>query len=91
MRSDFKFEEPIEIMIPTTDDWYPNYQNNIVRLVYVGELVDSTYRVAVWGADDFGVEYDAKDKETAENIFNKLKTKTNITQKELYDLGFVNA
>jgi hypothetical protein len=87
----FKFEKPIEVMIPTTDNWYPNYENNMVRLVYVGKLVDGTFRVAVWGADDFGVEYDAKDKGTAKELFNKLKTKTNITQKELYDLGFVNA
>lgn len=55
-----------ECFIETTDSWYPNFDGygrpdlggKYVKLILV-EFVDSDgYRVAVWGADDTGMERD---------------------------------
>lgn len=83
-------DKTIEVMIPTTDNWYGNYENNTVKLVFYGNSICDNYRVAVWGNDAFGLYYDTKDKGTARVLFIKLKNKEYITQRELYDLGFVN-
>lgn len=91
MTRPFKYEKHIDIMLPTTDNFYGNYDNNTVKLTYIGRLTDGRYRVTVWGNDDFGLIYDANDKGTAKVLFNKLKTKVNITLEELYNLGFINA
>ena len=81
-------DKRIEVIISTTDNWYGNYDNNTVKLTYHGRLICGKYRVSIWGNDDFGLIYDTTDKGTARVLFNKLKTKSNITQRELYDLGF---
>lgn len=90
MSRPFKFEKQIDVMMPTTDCWFPNYENNMVKLSYIGRLPNKTFRVAVWGADDYGLKFDAEDKRTAKKIFNNLKEKVNITKGYLYELGFVN-
>lgn len=49
----------LDFYLPTTDDWYPNYVRNTVR-VRVTRLPrhNQTIRVSVWGADDDGMERD---------------------------------
>ena len=91
MKNKNKFTEPIDIMKPTTDDWYSNYPNNMIKLTYIGRLTDNMFRVAVWGNDDFGVEYDVEQEQEALKMFEKLKNEPVLTKQALYDLKFVNA
>jgi len=53
-----KFTVPKGEFRPTNDDWYPNYEGNLVRL-RVLSLSDGMWRVCVWGNDDTGMEIDA--------------------------------
>lgn len=52
----------IEVYKQTEDEWYPSYWSeelaNMVRVVYLDFIDHSGYRVAVWGADDCGMEKD---------------------------------
>ena len=45
---------------PTSDEWYPNYQRNTVRVrIHDQTTGDNVFvRVSVWGADDCGMERD---------------------------------
>ncbi len=72
----------------TTDEWYPNYTNNQVRL-RVGSLSNGSWRVSVWGADDFGMEFDLKTRHQALMIYQELPSI--ITIKHLEQIGFVPA
>lgn len=55
-----------DVMKPTQDWWYPNYENNMVRVTlmipdeeFMQEMPDCyVARVAVWGKDDMGMEKD---------------------------------
>lgn len=64
----------------TNDDWYPNYENNTVRLQYIGLLSDGKYRVAVWGNDDFGFEKDFDTESEAISMFRQLEKYPLITK-----------
>lgn len=91
--------------IKTSEDWYPTLQalqkspnpgsqfNNPLDhpAVWVGllELSDGQWRVCVWGADDFGMEKDHESYPEALDLFELIDNFT--TQKELEDLGFINA
>jgi len=92
IRSNKKFikfnEEPIRVMIKTTDDWSPNFDNNKVKLSYLGLIAKNTYRVCIWGADDCGMEYDTPNKNDAKTMFEKLKQQGIVTKKELEKLKF---
>ncbi len=89
--SKFDLEQPIEVMKKTTDDWYPNYPNDMVRLVYVGRLNNGFFRISVWGADDCGYEFDTEDEEKAKKLFEFLKRTQVIRKSELRNLGFRQA
>lgn len=44
-------------MIPVTDDWYPNFEGNKIRL----KIVQYVFReyiciISAWGMDDYGLE-----------------------------------
>lgn len=46
-------------MVPTSEDWYPNYENNMVEgKVSLQEHQKGVFLVLVcfWGSDDFGIE-----------------------------------
>ena len=77
-----------EILKHTNDDWYGNYENNKCKLCYIGLLSDGTFRVAVWGNDDFGIDKDLKTETEAIEMFNMLKEYKTINHEDLYDLGF---
>lgn len=78
----------ISIMMPTTDDWHPNYDVNKVKLTYHGMLTDGQYRVSCWGNDDFGIYKDFPTEDTARNMYNMLSKYTFINHQDLYDLSF---
>ena len=93
----------LDKMVTVTDNWYPCYEGNKVRvslfLNYHKSLDYQFVRICVWGADDFGLEMDYEDKdydklvakyhEWKDTIFDKIPNKTN--KKWFIDKGFYNA
>ena len=79
-----------DILKKTKDDWYPNWNHNQCKLIYVGELSDGKFRVACWGKDDFGIDKDFDNEKDAVEIYNKLKDYDFVNHQDLYDLGFAN-
>ena len=90
-----------EFHYPTSDDWYPNFPRNCVRvsvMEWKGKKEDFiTFRVAVWGEDDFGMEYDLfiipSEKEMVLNrILKEVDNFPNpLTKLYLKERGFTNA
>ncbi|MCA9495832.1 MAG: hypothetical protein KC589_02730 [Nanoarchaeota archaeon] len=53
----------IDVFKKTSDDWYPNYPNDMVKVSFLKlpnilQNSDDEWRVCVWGNDDFGLERD---------------------------------
>ena len=79
-------QKRIDKMITVTDEWYPCYEGNKVRVsLFISNLDELNYhfvRICVWGADDFGLEMDyidlnyesliSKYNEWKETILDKL-------------------
>ncbi len=80
-----------KVMKDTDDDWYPNFENEQVELRYLGELSDGTFRVAVWGADDCGMERDFILESDAIAMFDTLNSYEKINQSDLEKLDFLNS
>ena len=90
-----------ECFIETTDDWYPNFDaegkpdrnGQHVRLVMCEFVDHSGYRVAVWGADDTGMERDFEGMElpSALELFARLKGGGSVCRADLSLLGMVPA
>jgi hypothetical protein len=74
----------------TQDDWRPNYPQNEVRLMCC-PLTDGKFRVAVWGADDLGYEFDYDAEKEARDIYDKLSKEKYINFKTVKNLGFYRA
>jgi len=94
----------IEKLITTTDDWYPNFEEDKVRLSLSNIRGSNNrqwdiVRICVWGNDDFGLEMDFEGGTEIENEakFNFWKEKIYdkvpepCTQDYFYNLGFVRA
>lgn len=49
-----------ELYWPTSDQWYPNFENNTVRVTLLAHVSGERpfARLCVWGADDCGMELD---------------------------------
>jgi hypothetical protein len=77
-----------EIYKKTTDNWYPNYNIDEVKLIYNGKLRDGKFRVSCWGNDDFGIDKDFEDETESIKVFEQLKAKEIINHQDLYNLGF---
>ena len=96
-------QQRIEKMIGVTDDWYPCFDGNKVKLSlfiqYLDKLNYHFVRICVWGADDFGLEMDYDDanydnliskyNEWEEDIFDKAID--GIDKEWFYSRGFYNA
>lgn len=84
----------------TNDNWYPPYQikgwhkgvkdQSLVEVSFM-KLLDGRYRCCVWGADDYGLEFDREDRQTVWEIYLSLLEKDVIERDALYKLGFVRA
>lgn len=72
---------------PTTDDWYPNFPGDLVGIKIIPLLKSDFFRVAVWGADDFGMEKDPLTHDEARQLV--LSLPVIITQQDLIERGFV--
>lgn len=56
-------------MIKTTDNFYPNYENDMVEVkVRLCNYNGKYTKLSVWGADDFGMEIEGKEED-----FDRLK------------------
>jgi len=85
----------IECFKPTNEDWYSEYRikddqrykGKYVSLSLLG-LSNGMYRVCVWGNDDFGMEWDTKDKQEAKKVYAKLALKETIEKRDLKNLDF---
>lgn len=80
-----------ECFISTLEDWHPNFDGKYVRL-FVVEFVDSDgYRVAVWGADDTGMErdFEVTERSSALELYELLKGCGPVTRSDLTGMGMV--
>lgn len=83
--------------IKTKEDWSPSFHpgkygnphNCLALHVSFYKLSDGQYRVCVWGADDYGMDFDHNDKDVVEEIYNKVGDYTTI--KDLEEMGFWRA
>jgi len=75
-----------EVMKYTQDWWAPNYPGDRVKLMFLKLL--RGWRVAVWGADDLGMEFDTNNKLEAIYMFHLLSSRPVINVKDLEELNF---
>ena len=88
--------QTITLFKNTTDNWCPNYHENLVQVTFHGNIQpyikdDPCYRVSVWGADDMGMEYDTKNENEAYTLFMQVIGLENVNIVDLTELGFVSA
>jgi hypothetical protein len=78
---------------PTTDDWHPCYsiQKEPHVRVRVMKLFSGFFRVCVWGADDYGMEYDTSSQDEAFQLYRELLFTKAITIADLKSRGFITA
>ena len=84
-----------------TDDWYPCFEGNKIRVsLFLTNTRDHKFvRICAWGADDFGVEldYHGRDFDSLvyhynfwkEHLFDKIPD--NVDVMWFYEHGFYNA
>lgn len=82
-------------LIPTSDNWHPNYPNDTVRGRIITDMSDDSLRICFWGADDFGMELDIPpdewDAETVKKWERWMNTLSLVTVDMLKEMGFKNA
>lgn len=84
----------------TADDWCPSYKlsgyhrghkNPLLVEVSHHELTNGEYRVAVWGGDDMGMEFDTKSGNKARKLLLTILSWEVVSKEKLKELGFVPA
>lgn len=82
--------------LKTTDNFYPNFPDNMVELSYtiIHSKRTDVYKgirswVSVWGNDDMGFTKTC-DIDEVRKIYRKLKKKGLITIKMLLEMGFTD-
>lgn len=89
----------IERMVIVTDDWYPCYPNNQIKLMLNQNYYNGFYytRLSAWGYDDFGLElyFESQNEEETEKKykeFHKLycNIPDGVDQNYFYELGFTH-
>lgn len=91
-------QREIKIVKSTEDDWYGNELLNIcghvTRVVTCSlmRLLDQkTWRVCVWGNDDFGLEKDSESFDEIYDLFMQILVLPNVNKQKLKDMGLYNA
>ena len=79
--------ERITKFVKTKESWYPNYPGDLVRVSLLPLMDNVTWRVVVWGNDDFGLERDFKSRLEATLVYDEISDW--ITQEELYCRQFL--
>lgn len=89
--------------IKTEEDWYPSfkfdgwhridgYKDSYLLRLFLLELKDGTYKVGVWGSDDYGLEreYPTDKLKDALEMFMLILEQEYMTRKFLMDHGFLH-
>ncbi len=80
------------VQIPTKENWRPSFQSENGSYVELSLHKDSatSFRIAIWGADDFGME---KEFSTIKEIKKELKNivASGVVQKDLFSNGYRRA
>ena len=74
---------------PTDDDFYPNYWKDTVEVLLM-DLHGGGYRVAVWGADDTGYDFDFENLIDAQNMYYELILQEKLNVTYLKEKGFTH-
>jgi hypothetical protein len=77
-----------EKMVKAIDDWYPCFPDSQVQ-ASLHKDGKGSWRVAVWGEDDFGMEKGSLEQAEAFSLFRSLAN--GISQAILKEKGFVQA
>lgn len=86
-----------EVMVKVTDQWYPNYPDNHIKVGAVILIDGLTVRVNAWGDDDLGMDRDylAKSHGEARGYYRKMvkyvdwiKTQEPVNQEFFKKQGF---
>ena len=78
----------------TNDNWHKNHFGNKVKLMYHGDITPCnvgthrTYRVSVFGNDDFGMVFDSCIEQEVLDMFFTLSQMKVINKEDLTKLGF---
>ena len=83
--------QSIDVMMPTTDQWNPNYPGNMVRVSLHHRSTGKDHCVCVWGDDDDGMELFTDDFSRVAFLFAKIIKKKVITKAKLTEYGLVQA
>ena len=77
-------QKRIDKFIKVTDDWYPCYKDNQVKIsLFISYLDKINYhfvRICVWGYGNFGLEMDYDDTD-----YNRLISKYNEWKADIFD------
>lgn len=84
---------------PASGQWYPGFKihedqrhkGDYVHVTLHDRLSDGNYRVSVWGADDFGMEYDRKNYNPCYKAYMNICLMSSVSVKALKEMGFVPA
>lgn len=74
-------------LVKALDDWLPSFPEGKVE-VSLHSDPDGSFRVAVWGEDDHGMEKVFKSKSEAKETYDRLNT---VSHAALKGMGFVTA
>lgn len=76
--------------VQTEDDFLPSFKRDGKMFVEVlfSPLIDNTYRVGVWGNDDFGMIRDYTNSADATTMYRKIKILPSISIPWLKENGF---
>jgi hypothetical protein len=98
--------QPITVFKLTHEDWHPSFEiagyyqgkteQKMLEVSYIGELrryenQPQVWRTCVWGADDFGMEYDSSSESDAFDKFMQVIRMEFVCSAALKNLGFVPA
>lgn len=93
-------EPPIRCFKLTDDEWWPSYKVDgwhfgvkSQKLVHVSFLQfhdESGWRCCVWGADDFGLDFDSTVRSDVWNMWLLVMAQEKLTVAWLREMGFVN-
>lgn len=91
MKTKTPLHRKFERMVPTSEDWYPNYENNKVmgKVSLLEEKNKFLVVVCFWGSDDFGIELwkEFKDDKLAFQYYHsQVKWLTHLTVANHTDL-----
>ena len=84
--------ELASILVNTSDDWCPNINEHFATLfLFENKGQEKSYRVAVWGDDDLGMDLDLKSSVEAVSVYRSIKNLPDVTMEILSSMGFTSA